>query len=37
MPRAEDPSLESWRQAPHLPNISEPLAAWRGTYEAEDD
>jgi len=37
MPRAEDPSLESWRQAPHLPNVSEPLAAWRGTYEAEDD
>ncbi|WP_240975895.1 ATP-binding protein [Paraburkholderia aromaticivorans] len=37
MPLAEDPSLDAWRQAPHLPNISEPLAAWRGTYEAEND
>ncbi|KVP69008.1 AAA family ATPase [Burkholderia ubonensis] len=37
MPLAEDPSLDPWRLPPQLPNISEPLAAWRGTYEAEND
>jgi hypothetical protein len=37
MPLAEDPGLEAWRQVPHLPNITEPLAAWRGTYGAEND
>ncbi len=37
MPLAEDPSLDTWRQAPHRPNISAPLAAWRGTYEAKND
>ncbi|MCD4504778.1 ATP-binding protein [Chromobacterium piscinae] len=37
MPLAEDPSLDAWRQAPHRPNINQPLAAWRGTYEAEND
>lgn len=37
MPLAEDPELDAWRQIPHLPNISEPLAAWRGTYGAEND
>ena len=37
MPLAEDPSLNSWRQARHRPNIREPLAAWRGTYGAEHD
>lgn len=34
MPLAEDPSLAPWRQAPQEPNITGPLAAWRGTYEA---
>lgn len=37
IPLAEDPSLDAWRQDRRRPNISEPLAAWRGTYEAEDD
>lgn len=37
MPLAEDPSLDTWRQTRQRPNISEPLAAWRGAYEAEDD
>lgn len=37
MPLAEDPTLENWRQAPYRPNIEEPLAAWRGTYEAQND
>ncbi|MCY1298243.1 hypothetical protein D9M70_477190 [compost metagenome] len=37
MPLAEDPSLGAWRQAPQRPNITEALAAWRGTYEAEND
>ncbi|MER8470433.1 ATP-binding protein [Mesorhizobium sp. M1328] len=36
MPRAEDPSLEPWRQASHVPDISPALAAWRGTYEVVD-
>lgn len=37
MPLAEDPELDAWRQPPHLPDISESLAAWRGTYGAEND
>ncbi|MCA0028747.1 MULTISPECIES: ATP-binding protein [unclassified Mesorhizobium] len=36
MPRAEDPSLEPWRQASQVPDISPALAAWRGTYEVVD-
>jgi len=31
-PRAEDPSLKSWRREPGLPDVSKPLADWRGTY-----
>ena len=34
-PRAEDPSLEPWRQEPRLPDVGPALAAWRGTYEAQ--
>jgi len=37
MPLAEDPSLDAWRQVPQLPDVGPPLAAWRGTYEVEDD
>lgn len=36
-PRAEDPSLEPWRQEPHVPDVRQALAAWRGTYEANND
>ncbi len=32
-PQAEDPSLQSWRQKPRLPDIGPALASWRGTYE----
>lgn len=34
-PRAEDPSLKPWRQEPRLPDVGPALAAWRGTYEAQ--
>ncbi|MPZ32042.1 MAG: DUF853 family protein [Rhodospirillales bacterium] len=37
MPLAEDPSLAPWRREPQLPNVAPALAAWRGTYEAEND
>lgn len=36
-PRAADPSLVPWRQAPQVPDVGPALDAWRGTYEAEDD
>jgi len=32
-PQAEDPSLNPWRQEPHVPDVAPPLAVWRGTYE----
>jgi uncharacterized protein len=32
-PHAEDPSLESWKAEPTMPNLSQPIAEWRGTYE----
>lgn len=32
LPKAEDPSLASWRSEPCLPDVSKPLAKWRGTY-----
>ena len=32
-PRAEDPSLESWRMLPSLPDVGVALTEWRGTYE----
>lgn len=37
MPLAEDPSLAPWRQEPQMPNIAPALAAWRGTYEVDND
>lgn len=37
LPKAEDPSLAPWRQAPSIPDVSAALAAWRGTYEVSDD
>ncbi len=36
-PLADDPSLAPWRGEPHVPDIVEPLKAWRGTYEVEND
>jgi DNA helicase HerA-like ATPase len=36
MPRAEDPSLDSWRQEPRAPDVAAALAAWRGTYEGQN-
>lgn len=36
-PLADDPSLIPWRQKPQLPNIRPAIAAWRGTYEEDDD
>jgi len=32
-PSAQDPSVESWRAEPAVPDIANALAAWRGTYE----
>jgi len=32
-PKAEDPSLESWRKTPDLPQVEEAIAAWRETYK----
>ena len=34
MPLAEDPSLDSWRKEPSVPDVGPALAAWRGIYEA---
>jgi hypothetical protein len=36
-PLAEDPPLTPWRQAPYVPDVGPALAAWRGTYEVNDD
>jgi len=36
-PLADDPPLKPWREEPKAPEVGEALAAWRGTYEAEDD
>jgi hypothetical protein len=33
LPHAEDPSLDPWRAEKELPDVSEPLASWRGQYE----
>ncbi len=35
MPRAEDPSLEPWRQEPSTPDLAPALAVWRGTYDPQ--
>lgn len=32
-PNAEDPSVESWRGEPKVPNVEPALGAWRNTYE----
>ena len=32
-PLADDPSLDSWRRDPQLPDIQPAIKAWRGTYE----
>ncbi len=32
-PKAEDPSLQPWRENPTVPDVGPALAAWRGTYE----
>jgi uncharacterized protein len=37
MPLAEDPSLDPWRQEPRAPDVGPALAAWRGTYENNND
>jgi uncharacterized protein len=34
-PRAADPSLKPWREAPGVPDVSAALASWRGMYEVE--
>ena len=36
-PQADDPSLNPWRQEPQLPDIGPAIAAWRGTYEGNND
>lgn len=33
-PHAEDPSLESWKTEPTIPDLSQAIAEWRGTYES---
>ncbi|MBW3579267.1 MAG: ATP-binding protein, partial [Actinobacteria bacterium] len=37
LPLADDPSLESWRQDPELPDLVPAIAAWRGTYAEGDE
>ena len=34
-PAADDPSLESWRAKPTVPNVAPALAAWRSTYDGD--
>jgi hypothetical protein len=35
-PLADDPSLESWRTDPSLPDLAPALSAWRGIYNTDD-
>lgn len=35
-PLAEDPALDPWRKQPSTPDVSDALAAWRGTYEVSE-
>jgi hypothetical protein len=35
-PAADDPSLQSWRQAATIPVLAPALSAWRGAYEAQN-
>lgn len=37
LPLAEDPSLQPWRGTPDLPDLAPPIAAWRGTYQVNND
>ncbi|WP_257235695.1 ATP-binding protein [Rhodococcus pyridinivorans] len=37
LPLAEDPTLDSWRSEPRVPDLSSALARWRGTYDAAED
>lgn len=32
-PHAEDPSVESWRSEPTVPDVATALSSWRSTYE----
>ena len=36
-PLADDPVLDPWRDEPVVPDVRAALAAWRGTYEVEND
>lgn len=36
-PLADDPSLTPWRREPEVRDIAPSLAAWRGTYKAQND
>lgn len=35
-PSAADPSLSPWREPPSVPDLAQPLAQWRGTYDVSD-
>ncbi len=35
-PSAEDPSVDSWRRKPVMPDVAQALTAWRGTYDGEE-
>ncbi|SFE92979.1 ATP-binding protein [Blastococcus tunisiensis] len=35
LPRAEDPSLASWRAEPTVPDVTAAIAAWRGAYDSD--
>jgi len=32
-PLADDPSLNPWREEPHIPDVGPAITVWRGTYE----
>ena len=36
-PLADDPVLDPWRGTPVIPDISQALADWRGTYDVNND
>ena len=36
-PHSDDPSLNSWRKAPKVPDVGPALIKWRGTYEGTND
>lgn len=35
VPRAEDPSLQPWRDAPAVPDVAPAIAEWRGVYDSD--